>query len=304
MNFSLTDGKPIAMFKDKSGENKVLYVNDKKTDGSKHLTDKEITAIIENFIDSETGRISMLQVNQIYQSLKSRTPPENKKLLGLYNDLLLNNIKDKIITIENGSMMPMFDPNEERKVYYIAGMSGSGKSTFVSDVIGQYIKLYPKNNVFLFSNKPSDPVLDKHKKLIRIKLDDELIEEPLDLDELKHSLVIFDDVEYSPNKNIGLELDRIRDLILQQGRSYKISFCYITHQLSNYKHSRIILNECHSIVLFPKMTTMYSLKYLLERYFGFQKNDILKLKTLNSRWVCINKIPPCVIYSNGAYFVE
>jgi hypothetical protein len=70
--------------------------------------------------------------------------------------------------------------------------------------------------------------------------------------------VVFDDVEYNTVKEIDKELDRIRDLILQQGRSYRCSFVYISHQANNYKSTRTILNECNSITIFPAMTTRYS----------------------------------------------
>lgn len=301
MNFSFTDGKPLAIFKDTNNKNKILYANEK----GDIIDDDNLYNIIQDFINNNNS-LNMGQINEIYQSLKNETPPKNQKLKNLYYNLINtnNNNKNKVFNINNGSMLPLFDKNEERMVYYIAGMSGSGKSTFTSEIIDQYIKMYPKNNIILFSNKPEDPVLDKFKKLIRIELNEDLLMEPITLNELKNSLIIFDDVEYTPNKQIGQELDRIRDLILQQGRSYKISFCYISHQLTNYKQSRVILNECHRCVLFPKMTTTYSLKYLLEKYFGFNKKEIMKLKQLPSRWVCISKIPPAVIHSNGAYFVD
>lgn len=305
MNINFNNGKPMAIFKDNKDNKKIVYMDDSNTDEeNNNLSNMEIQNIIEDFINNEKGRISMRQINEIYESLKNRTPPTNKKLKILYDNLLKDNNKNKVFNIDNNTMLPIFDPNEERKVFYIAGMSGCGKSTFTGEIIEQYIKMFPKNRIILFSNKPSDPALDKFKKLIRIELDDELLEVPITLDELKNSLVIFDDVEYTPNKKIGEELDRIRDLILQQGRSYKISFCYISHQLTNYKHSRVILNECHCCVLFPKLTTTYALKYLLEKYFGFNKHNINKLKNLPSRWVCVNKIPPCVIHQNGIYYID
>lgn len=305
MNLNLVDGAPVAIYKNKNDEKKIVYSNDKKQNNVKNnLTDEEIQDIIESFINTNKGRMSMRQINEIYDALKNNQEPENTKLKALYNELKKSNQESNALNISNSSMFPVFDPESDRKVFYVAGMSGCGKSTFTSKVIEQYSKMFKKNNIYLFSNKPKDEVLDKHKKLIRITLDDELLEDPLTLEELENSLVIFDDVEYTPNKDISNELDRIRDMILQQGRSYKISFVYISHQLTNYKHSRIILNECHCCVLFPKLTTSYALKYLLDKYFGFTKNEIVKLKTLNSRWVCINKVPPYVIHENGIYMVD
>lgn len=305
MNFSLNSGNPLAFFKDDNGKTQIIHSNDKDSDNNKSndLTLEEITDMVEEFIRNSKGRISMKLIDELQKSLKNKIEPKNIKLKSLYDELL-NKKRIKQITVPQGGVIPIFNPQEERKVFHIAGMSGSGKSTFVSNIIENYNKIFPKNKIWIFSNKPSDPAIDKHKFIIRIDLNDELLSDPINLDELNNSLVVFDDVEYVKNKQISNELDRIRDLILQQGRSYHISFAYITHLLNNYKESRIILNECHCSVLFPRMTTTYSLKYLLEKYYGMKKDDIVKLRQLNSRWVCVQKIPPCVIYDKGAYMLE
>jgi len=181
-------------------------------------------------------------------------------------------------------------------------MSGSGKSYYAGQLVESYNKIYPSNKVFLFSNKEEDPALDKHK-LIRIKLDDSLVEDPIKLKELENSCVIFDDVEAIPSKKLAIELDRLRDLILQQGRSLKVNFIYIAHIANNHSKTRTILNEMHSITIFPAMTTKYSLKYLLERYFGFDKEQIRKINGLPSRWVTIYKAPFVALHEQGAYLV-
>ena len=52
------------------------------------------------------------------------------------------------------------------------------------------------------------------------------------------------------------------------------------------------------------MTTKYSLKYLLEKYFGFDKPMINKICKLPSRWVTVYKCPPLVLYSSGAFMAN
>lgn len=295
----------LASFLDSYDDEKILYTNDDIEDYDKqNLSNEQLNSIILDFINSSNGRISMRQINQIYESLKNNEEPTNNKLKELYNDIKNNNNINKIFNLNNGSLIPIFNTETERQVFYICGMSGCGKSTLVSQLIEKYSKQFKNNKIYFFSNKKADPVIDKHKKVIRININDELVEDPIDLNELKHSLVVYDDIEFIPNKLIAQELDRIRDLILQQGRSYGISFCYISHQLTNYKHSRIILNECHSVFLFPRYTTKYSLTYLLETYFGLNKNQISKLKTLPSRWVMVSKIPNVICHQNGAYYYE
>jgi len=244
------------------------------------------------------------EIKLIGKSIKTKNKPVSKKLGKIYDDITLEDKKSKIINIENGDVMPVFNPDCEREVFYVAGMSGSGKSVFASKLINNYNKLFPKNAVFLFSNKPEDPALDK-EKLFRIGLDDDLLNDQFDLQDLKNKLIVFDDVEANKNKFIQEELDRVRDLILQQGRSYHISFIYISHLLNDGKKTRTIINESHKICVFPKYTTFHSLSYCLERYLGFSKQDIKKLKELKSRYACISKFPAMsVVHSNGAFIID
>lgn len=306
MNFSLTSGKPIAFYKDKKGKTQIINVIDDSNNKDKDnidLTQEEIVDMVEDFIRNTKGRISMKTVDELQKSLKNKTEPTDEKLKELYKKLLTSK-KTKSILIEDSEVMPMFDPDDERIVYHIAGMAGSGKSTMVGKMIENYHKIHPNNKIWFFSNKSTDPAIDKFDYVNRIIINDELLDDPIVLDELRDSFVIFDDVECLPDKKISKELDRIRDLILQQGRSYHITFAYITHLLNNYKDTRLVLHECHRSIIYPKMTTAYSLKYLLEKYYGLDKDEIAKLRNLNSRWVCLSKNPPCIIHNKGAYMVD
>jgi len=63
------------------------------------------------------------------------------------------------------------------------------------------------------------------------------------------------------------------------------------------------LNEAHSVTVFPHSLGGRSLKYLLENYFGLDRFQIKKLKTLSSRWVTIVKSFPMVVLSEKECFV-
>ena len=252
------------------------------------------------------GNMSFKTVEQLRDAIVSRKRPVNRELKQHYDHAIniLENNKDSEIVLMDGVLVPMFDETLERQVFMISGMSGSGKSYYTSSLCRTYKKQYPLNKIILFSNKPEDPAFDSLEYIERIVINEDLMTDPITLNELRDSLVIFDDVEYSTNKEVDKELDRIRDLILQQGRSYKCSFAYITHQSNNYKATRTILNECNSITVFPAMVTRYSLNYLLGNYFGFSKDQINKIVKLPSRFVTIYKSPPLVLYSTGAYLVN
>ena len=312
MELSYTEGTPLAFYKKDRlgglgvspyGKVNVIHTTNTTSTTPKKIDLDNVATLLEDVIRNTKGRITNKNIEELGLALKNNEPPKNKIMKDIYDDIV-NKKGFKSISINEGGVRPTFNKDEERKVIYISGMSGCGKSTFVSLMIENYHKIFPKNRVLFFSNKPSDPQIDKHDFVIRIKLDESIYQDPFTLEDLRDSLIIYDDIEYIKDKEINLELDRLRDLILQQGRSYHISYCYISHQLNNYRQSRIILNETHMCVLFPQMTTTYSLKYLLEKYFGFNKNDIAKLKTLPSRWVAINKMPPAVIHDKGVYMMD
>jgi hypothetical protein len=62
------------------------------------------------------------------------------------------------------------------------------------------------------------------------------------------------------------------------GRHYNVSLMMLCHTATNGAMSKILLIECHSIVLFPANMTGKSSKYLLHNYFGLDKNQIKILK--------------------------
>ena len=59
--------------------------------------------------------------------------------------------------------------------------------------------------------------------------------------------------------------------IATTGRHYNVSLMMLCHTATNGAMSKILLNECHAIVLFPANMTGKSSKYLLDNYFGLDK---------------------------------
>jgi hypothetical protein len=278
-----------------------------KCGGKKKYEQNDSDYLLENYFRNLKGKVNFVKMQKLQNHILKKIEPIESDLKKMYDEAnqKLNGSKGKEIMINDGLVKPIFDPLVDRQVYYVTGMSGSGKSYFASELISSYSKLFPQNPIYLFSNKPDDPVLDKHEKLLRIKLDDALLEQPIGIEELKNSLVIYDDVEAIPSKKLEKELNRIRDLILQVGRSGKTSYIYISHQSNNYSTTRTILNEMTSITIFPQYTSKYSLKYLLERYFGLDKDQIKKINSIPSRWVTIFKTGPMsVLHERGAYLLN
>ncbi len=274
----------------------------KKTNGKYKEDSSDV--LIDNYFKFIKGRLSYIDINKIQDCVKYGQTPAEERLRPVYAGAVgtINERRNKEIIIHDGNCVPMWNKSLERQILYVTGMSGSGKSSYVGMCINSYHKQYKGHKCYVFSNKTEDPALDK-EKIIRIKIDEELIEDPLTLDELKNCLVIFDDIELMANKQLNQEINRLAELIMNQGRSYKIHFIYVQHQANNYKQTRPILNEMHGITIFPSMGSNYSMNYLLSKYFGFNKKQIDKLIHLPSRWVTIYKAPMICLHEKGCYLI-
>jgi len=183
------------------------------------------------------------------------------------------------------------DSNKERDILYITGASGSGKTTFTAGYIKEYKKTYKKNEIYVFSALKEDETLDK-LGIQRVKVGNNLIEDPLTIDDFKNSLVIFDDIDVISDKKVREAVYKILNSILETGRHTKTS-CINTNHLPTAKNeTRRILNEAHAIVYFPHSGSVRGINYLLTDYVGLTKEDIQVIKGMKSRWCCIFKNYP------------
>ena len=199
-------------------------------------------------------------------------------------------------------ILPNCNPNK-RDVYYIAGASGSGKSYICRQIVDNYAKLYPKRKIMIVSKLDEDETLDgiKSKNMMRLDHKD-FVENPPDINSpfFYNSFVIFDDID-SMNKNEDIGIQTLMRDIATTGRKHKegqgcISMAYISHYLSNYNKTRLILNEATHYVLYPQSTATNQLYYLLNRYLGMKRDEIRAMKKLG-RWVCVHKNYPQHIIS-------
>lgn len=203
---------------------------------------------------------------------------------------------------EEGSfeILPSTDKNK-REVLYIAGPSGVGKSTICKEYIKKYQKLHPKHDVYIFSKLKEDETFKDLKKIFKIPINKQLVEDPIDtLTDMENSLVIFDDIDTVTDKSQALALTHIINEILELGRHKNISVCITSHLINpqDKKRGRTILNEAHRVVIFPRSTTHHNVKYFLQEYIGVRDKDVLvKIMETKSRWICIHKVFPMYILS-------
>jgi hypothetical protein len=219
-----------------------------------------------------------------------------KKAITSYRELKL---KDK----PNLKFQPIPNKKTERSIRYVTGASGSGKSYYTKAYADEYHKLFPKRDIYLISSISEDSSIDKIKGLSRIKLEGDFMTDNVTAETFKDSLLIFDDTDCLTNKVQKLKVDNVLNSVLETGRHFQVEVVYTSHLACNGKETRRILNECKSVTIFPSGLGGKSMKYLLDNYFGLDKEQIKKIKKLNSRWVTIQKGFPMIVLSDKEVFI-
>jgi len=197
------------------------------------------------------------------------------------------------------NILPSTDPNK-RDMYYICGASGSGKSYVAKMIATNYHKLYPNRPIYVISKLECDETLDEMDFITRLDYS-EWARDPPNINNIKDCMVIFDDCDGITGK-VGKAVHQFMEDIAITGRKHgdnqgNISMLYITHHITNYSKTALILNETQNFIIYPRATNPKSMKYLLENYLGFDTKQIKQLKKLNTRWLWIRSHYPQFIIS-------
>ena len=220
-------------------------------------------------------------------------------------DDLDNPMKKIVLTKSFETIQQIPNKQQERQILYITGASGSGKSYYTQAYCKEYKKLFPKNEIYLFSSINEDSSIDKIKGLNRFVLDDTFIKEEIMTEDFRNSIVIFDDTDCISNKILKNKINSILNQLLETGRHFNTSVIYTSHLATAGLDTKRILNEAHSITIFPSSLGGRSLKNLLENHLGFDRHQIKKTKNINSRWATIMKTYPMVVLSEKeAYLLK
>ncbi len=263
--------------------------------------------IDDSMIRAQKKRMTFMELSKVKRVLGNMGGERlNGELKDIYNKTvsIIKNNSNKEIIIHDGQIIPL--PNvdiEQGSRSYIAGPTGSGKSTYAASFIKEYKKMYPGNQVILFSNEMQDKVIDEVDP-IRFQLDESIVEKPIEKEELSDSLCVFDDIDAMTNKKIQNAVEILRDNLLKEGRKHGIYVLCTAHQITNYKQTRSVLNDCDTVVFFPK-SNIYGIKYYLSKYAGLTKQQIEEIIKLPSRWVAFYKhYPGIILYSSGCYLLS
>lgn len=303
---SFDQGKPIAIIKGGARDGDVIRISDKINKNISIQSTNVDDYVTEQFLmDHRKGKINIHDIEMIQLALANNIPIR-QELTELYDEAKKQYDKKKLNSLElhDGKVQQL--PNlKTRDSLYIAGASGSGKSTYASSYILEYQRAFPKNRIIVFSRVGFDPVFDGIKKLRRFMIDDSLVDKPIEPKELTDSLVIFDDIDTIADKRQNEAVRKLRDAILETGRHESIYVISTSHQLMNYKHTRTLLLEATSTTFFIKSGSSYHITRFLKEYCGLNKKQIQRILNLPSRWVTIMKTyPQCVLYETGCYLLS
>lgn len=313
---SYTRGDPIAIIKGGSKDGEIIHLYDGKEKGKKKkkikyeemMPDIEIEdpfdIISEKYLRGQKKRMNVVELEKLKKALMKDIEPLDEDLADIFTESkkVINDIAKKEIKLNEGEIIPIPE-TKTRDVLYIAGPSGSGKSTYAAAYIKQYQKLFPDNEVYIFSRVEEDKVLDKLNPT-RFLIDEDMVENPIDPKELADSLVLFDDIDTITDKKLNEAVRKLRDDILETGRHNNIYVVCTSHQLMNYKHTRTLLNEATLVTFFPQSGSSYHIKRFLKEYAGLDRKTSSKILALPSRWVTIHKSYPLyVLYSKGVFLL-
>lgn len=228
---------------------------------------------------------------------------DSKVIYAHLKDDKIKNYFEEFNVSGNEKIQHIPNRKQERDILYITGRSGSGKSFYCMQWANEYHKIHPKNPIYLFSALSEDKgSIDKVKGLKRVKLTPDFFDTEIDLDDLANSLLIFDDIDMLNDKPMLQKLYSILNNVLQLGRHKKISCIYTTHTPTNGQQTKIILAESHSVTLFVHGMGGRSLSYLLESYYGLDKEQVKKIKGIESRWCTITRTYPSIVFSEKGAF--
>ena len=303
---------PIAVVRGGEHNGELLYLDESRATGEARafktkLSRSRFDEAMKPFkvgIRERTKYYAMLSEVESNDELEKLDVPQQLK--DIYKTLMKEKSSGKTIVLpdaSNGAFQPIPSPDpKKRQIWYICGASGAGKSWFAKGIAESYKKLYPDREVYLVSKLNEDETLDNMKggKPKRIKVQSLVDAYPESLEDFRESLIIFDDFD-TFEKPYNVAVQKFIDDVASMGRHTITSMLCISHLITNFSKTRLILNESHFYVVYPNGCSAKGLNLLLGTYAGLDKSEIDRIRKMDSRWACIFKnYPPYMITEREA----
>lgn len=298
-------GRPIAIIKGGKKDGCLLNLLEEKDD--EKMIDNKVGDVIDmDYVKSLKKHLTHRQKKKlkVFMSGDDKYDSDDD-LKEIFDQILEESTKRSMIeyTInDDGRMQPLprFDKTERA---YVAGPTDSGKSFYMKNYLEELTKVYPDKPVYLFSDVDYDEAFDKLPNIQRVNLEEMDLEDGIDPKVYENSIVLFDDIDSLEPKILKI-VSYLRDKLLRRGRHENTSVAVTNHSISDYKQTRVTLNECSSITFFIKSSGTDQIKYVLKKYCNMSAQDIKKVLSLPSRWVTVYKNHPrYVLYEKGCYIL-
>lgn len=143
------------------------------------------------------------------------------------------------------------------------------------------------------------------KKRKKVLIGKEVVVNPIDPSELDHSAVFFDDIQYVKDPDVKAALMKLEDQVIGIGRHEDITVVKTGHLTTNYKATRLILQDVNYVVIYPRGGTSMGMKYFMQKYMGLDNETMNRILNVPSRWVCLAvKYPQFVLYKTGCFILH
>lgn len=183
---------------------------------------------------------------------------------------------------------------DQRDCVFIFGPSGSGKSVFCRIYGKMWRKMHPQGKIYLVSMKQSDPNLDA-LDVIQIPLDESLIKSPIEIAEVAHSLVIFDDYSAIDDPALKKAVKSFQDKLLHLSRQDGVDVLITTHVALGYQQTKNIQGDATAVVGFPHAGAWREMEEVLRKYIKMSKSEMERIQNVQSRWCLVEKVAPCYV---------
>ena len=295
---------PLAIVNGGYKHGKIVYLHDDDEEisvSSKGPFSKEERNLLNSIIEevckkNNYGYRDRLKKSTVLRrALNAGVMPKDEEMAGLFKTIKETFKQERVgyVEIEEGQFnyIPKMDG---RECIYICAPSGSGKSWWCKNYAIQYNKLFPDRKIYLFSKIDDDESLDGISNITQISLDESFLAMEFEASDecFKSSLCIFDDTDTVRDNEVRRAIIGLKNDILETGRHNEIHILITSHMISNYKETRIILNEAHKLVIYPSSGATQQIRYVLSRYWGYDKFTIDGIIKMRSRWVMCGKIAP------------
>jgi ABC-type transporter Mla maintaining outer membrane lipid asymmetry ATPase subunit MlaF len=183
----------------------------------------------------------------------------------------------------------------------VFGKSGSGKSYLIAQICKEYRKLKSKIPIYLISRVNEDKAFDVgfDPKIIRVPIDDSVIEQPLTPEDFPNgSIIICDDYNMITDPKRCKAIKKFVNTLMETGRHSNITPICVQHKALSGRDTMALHSECTLAILFPNANFRESEKYLNE-YLSFSTEQINMVKEIakRSRWISVTTTHPTIICS-------